>query len=71
MACLNPNNFRFNTSIEAYNISFKRKDKDLSNAIIPASITRLVVETQRLEKGTFKISNQPFFGLQLRFEETR
>jgi hypothetical protein len=52
--CYNPNSFRFNTSIEAYNISFKSRDKNLSNAIIPASITRLVVETQRIEKGTPK-----------------
>jgi hypothetical protein len=43
--------------MEAYNISLKRGDKGLSNAIIPASITRLVVETQ-LEKGTSKVNNQ-------------
>jgi hypothetical protein len=56
MTCFNPNNFRFNMSIEAYNICFKRRDKDLSNAIIPTSITRLVVETQRLGKGISKVA---------------
>jgi hypothetical protein len=43
-------------SIETYNISFQRRDKYLSNGIIPASITGLVVETQQIEKGTSKIA---------------
>jgi hypothetical protein len=43
-------------SIETYNISFQSRDKYLSNVIIPASITGLVVETQQIEKGTSKIA---------------
>jgi hypothetical protein len=56
MTCLNPDNCRFNTSIETYSKKFERGDFDLSNAIIPAKITRLVVETQQIEKGTSKIA---------------
>jgi hypothetical protein len=54
--CLNPNNFRFNMSIETYNISFEIPEQDLSNAILPASITGLVVETQQIDKGTSNIA---------------
>jgi hypothetical protein len=43
MTCLNPNNFRFNTSIETYNISFKKTEQCMSNAIIPASIAGFIV----------------------------
>jgi uncharacterized membrane-anchored protein YitT (DUF2179 family) len=43
-------------SIETYNISFQSRDKYLSNAIIPAAITGLVVEIQQIEKGTLKIA---------------
>jgi hypothetical protein len=54
--CLKPGNFRCITSFATYNISIKRKDLDLSNAIILASITGLVVELQQIKKGTSKIA---------------
>jgi hypothetical protein len=54
---LNPDNFRFNTSIETYNIPLERRDSYLSNAMILASIAGLVVELQRIKKGTLKITN--------------
>jgi hypothetical protein len=57
MTCLKPNNFRCNTSFATYNISFERRDKFLSKAIILSSIAGLVVELQRIEKGTLKITN--------------
>jgi hypothetical protein len=53
---LKPGNFRCNTSIETYNISLERGDLDFSNAIILASIIGLVVELQRIKKGTLKIA---------------
>jgi hypothetical protein len=65
MTCLNPNNFRFNTSVETYNISFESRDRDISNAIIPTSITGLVVEVQQTKKGALKITNQSHAMIQL------
>jgi hypothetical protein len=53
-----PNNFRFNASIETYSISVKSPEQDLSNATIPASSAGFVVELQWIEKGTSKITNQ-------------
>jgi hypothetical protein len=66
MTGLNPNNFRFNMSIETYNILLQIRDQYLSIAIIPASITRLVVKTQQIEKTYIEDChiNQPFFGSQ-------
>jgi hypothetical protein len=53
-------------SIETYNISFDEiRYEDLSNAIIHASIARLVVELQRIKKGTSKITNQSQAVIQL------
>jgi hypothetical protein len=36
---LNYDNFRFNSNIEAYNISFKRRDTIFSSVMIPTAIT--------------------------------
>jgi hypothetical protein len=47
--CVNPNNFPLNTSIETYNISFQSLEQDLSNAMIFASVTGLVVELLQIE----------------------
>ena len=54
--CLKPGNFRCKTSFATYNISLETKDFDLSNTIILASITGLVVELQQIKKGTSKIA---------------
>ena len=54
--CLKPGNFRCITSFATYNISIKSRDLDLSNAIILASITGLVVELQQIKNGTSKIA---------------
>jgi hypothetical protein len=53
---LKSGNFRCITSFATYNISIKRKDSYLFNAIILASITGLVVELQQIKKGTSKIA---------------
>jgi hypothetical protein len=43
--------------METYNISLKGPEQDLSNGTFFASIAGLVVELQRIEKGTSNISN--------------
>jgi hypothetical protein len=55
--CLNPDNFRFNASIELNNKKLERRDLDLSNAMTFASIAGLVVEFHRIKKGTLTIAN--------------
>jgi hypothetical protein len=53
---LKPGNFLCNTSIETYYISLEKEDLDYTNAIILVSIIGLVVELQRIKKGTLKIA---------------
>jgi hypothetical protein len=54
---LKPDNFRSNTSFESNNISFERRDSDLSKVITPASIAGLIVELQQIKEGTLNIAN--------------
>jgi hypothetical protein len=57
-ACLNPNNFRFNTSIEAYNIAFKEEITIFLMQSFPHQLPDLLLRHNDLKKVHWGLPHQ-------------